>query len=74
MEKKRYVLFGHRNYYPDGGMDDALFSFETGEELIELSSTLSFDRYNVFDTLTFHVGNGYEALDAFNNINSTFEF
>jgi len=68
MEKKRYILFGYRDYYPDGGMEDALISFETKEELIERSNEFSFDCYNVFDTSTFNVGNGYTPLKAFDNI------
>jgi hypothetical protein len=68
LEKKRYVLFGYLTYYPSGGMDDAMISFDTKKELIEESSRFSCDYYDVFDTETFKTGSGGSPEDAFKNL------
>ncbi len=69
MEKKRYILFGYLGYYPRGGMNDALISFNTEEELIKESSDFVYDYYNAFDSETFKTGSGYSPLLAFKFMN-----
>lgn len=69
MEKKRFILFGFLNYYPCGGMDDALISFDTIEDLEEMSEGFSSDYYNILDTETFKIGEGYSPTIAFEKLN-----
>lgn len=68
MEKKRYILFGFLGYYPSGGMNDAMISFDTFEELKEESEGFSADYYNILDTETFQVGSGYSPITAFDSL------
>lgn len=68
MEKKRYILFGYSDYYPSGGMDDALFSFNTEEELLNESDNIRGDGFNILDTETFKVGKGWSSSEAFENL------
>jgi hypothetical protein len=68
MEKKRYILFGYMGYYPMGGMNDAMISFDTKEELIEESFNFEADYYNVFDVETFKTGGGYNPIFAFEDL------
>lgn len=70
MEKKRYILFGYLGYYPSGGMNDAMISFDTQEELINESSHFECDYYNVFDTKTFKTGDGYNPIIAFKDLDN----
>lgn len=68
MEKKRYILFGYSDYYPAGGMEDALFSFNTREELLAESDDITGDGFNVLDTETFKVGKGWSSLEAYEDL------
>lgn len=56
MKKKRYILFGFYNYYPSGGMNDAIESFDEKEEIlndVEQYNSFGYDYYQIFDTETF---------------------
>lgn len=63
MEKKRFILFGTNTYYPSGGMNDSIISFDTLDELSHeveedgnrdgYTRILESDRYQVFDTKHF---------------------
>ena len=47
---KRFLLFGYDDYYPTGGMDDFVNSFDSLEECVEeMSRDLVVDRYHVLD-------------------------
>ena len=50
MSNKRFMLFAGRNYYPSGGMDDYVRSFDTVEQAI---SNIGFnDWMHVLDSKT----------------------
>ena len=52
--KKRYWLFGGDAYYPNGGMNDFVGSFdeiEQAEECVK-SEEYEFDWHHIFDTQT----------------------
>lgn len=68
MEKKRYILFGYSTYYPSGGMDDALISFDTEEELKIESNHFTSDYFDILDSETFVSGTGYSPLEAWNSL------
>ncbi len=69
MEKKRYVLFGHVDYYPSGGMNDVLISFNTKEELLEKSNDFTCQAYDVLDTETFNYSSDcLSPVEAFNEL------
>lgn len=70
LDKKRYILFGFYTYYPCGGMDDAIMSFDTLEELIENSSYCWYDYYNILDTESFTQGRGTSPSNAFKDLES----
>lgn len=77
MKKKRYIIFGYADYYPSGGMDDALTSFSSKEELLELVAEdedimFDCDFYDVFDTETFWSGSGDTPIKAFKNLESEY--
>lgn len=78
MEKKRFVLFGYNHNFPTkgGGMNDALTSFDTFEELSkEISKddkeefsylkVYEWNVYQVFDTKTFNEGEGETPFQAY---------
>lgn len=48
---KRYLLFGFDCYYPCGGMDDFIDSFDTLEEIEQwyIQHPNHSDGYNIFD-------------------------
>jgi hypothetical protein len=46
---KKYIVFGHDKFYPNGGMNDMIGSVDTKEELRELTKQNQFDRYDVVD-------------------------
>lgn len=54
MEKRRFILFGWDTYYPCGGINDIVATFEE-EEYEEMKSTWygEYDYFQVFDTETF---------------------
>lgn len=68
MDKKRFILFGYMAYYPCGGMNDAMISFDTEEELIDESGHFTCDYYNIFDTETFKTGDGASPVKAFQDL------
>jgi len=68
MDKKRFILFGYMAYYPCGGMNDSMISFDTEEELINESKSFQCDYYNVFDTETFKTASDYSPIKAFENL------
>lgn len=68
LSKKRYILFGFLGYYPRGGMNDALFSFDTIDELIKEPVITECDGYNILDTETFNVGRGFTPTMAYKNL------
>jgi len=50
---KQYILFAFHYYYPQGGMDDMVSSFDTqqeAEDYIRLKDY--YDEYQIFDTLS----------------------
>jgi hypothetical protein len=51
---KQYILFAFWNYYPTGGMDDMVNSFDTQQEAEDYIRELkhSYDEYQIFDTLS----------------------
>lgn len=53
MEKqKRFLVFGYDTYYPNGGMNDCINSFDTIEDAKkEIFSNLKFDYYEIFDRI-----------------------
>lgn len=68
MEKKRYILFGIMCYYPGGGMDDAMFSFDSRKDLEDSDWDTLSDHYQVFDTETFETKSGETPLIAFDRL------
>lgn len=47
----RYLLFGFRKYYPEGGMDDLMGSFDKLKDVRTAIKEDDFsDYYHVFDT------------------------
>ncbi|WP_025911979.1 hypothetical protein [Priestia flexa] len=61
MEKARYIVFSFDSYYPSGGLNDVLFTFDTSADFIEKikeyynkdHGTFIHDYYQMFDTETF---------------------
>jgi len=51
---KQYILFAFHNYYPQGGMDDMVSSFDTQQEAEDYIRELKdyYDEYQIFDTLS----------------------
>jgi hypothetical protein len=53
MEDKRYLVFGFYSYYPSGGIDDKVSSFdllEDAEYFVE-KNELQYENYNIYDRL-----------------------
>lgn len=66
LEKKRYILFGCDDYYPCGGMNDAITSFNDGEYdsvVAEQEEVYKCDWYHVFDTKTFKLYEGQKKRE-----------
>ncbi len=70
VEKKRYILFGIFGFYPAGGLDDILFSFQTKEELVfHLNKPqYDYDYYQLIDIGTFNCSEGKCALEAYEKL------
>lgn len=53
--KRRFILFGMKEFYPFGGMGDALETFDTPEQYEKLKKYEKgeFATFEVFDTHTF---------------------
>mgnify|MGYP001161531519 CR=1 FL=1 len=51
---KQYILFAFWNYYPSGGMDDMIDSFDTLQEAEGRIKELRdhYEEYQIFDTLS----------------------
>ena len=51
---KQYILFAFWNYYPSGGMDDMIDSFDTLQEAEDRIKELKdhYEDYQIFDTLS----------------------
>ena len=51
---KQYILFAFWNYYPSGGMDDMIDSFDTLQEAEDRIKELRdhYEEYQIFDTLS----------------------
>jgi hypothetical protein len=51
---KHYILFAFHNYYPQGGMDDMVSSFDTQQEAEDYIRELKdyYNEYQIFDTLS----------------------
>lgn len=48
----RYVLFGFDTYYPGGGINDMLGSFETYDAALDYAMESSWQHYQVLDLET----------------------
>ena len=48
---KRYLVFGYSSYYPTGGMNDLVDSFDTVKECIECIKNDSEDYHEVYDRM-----------------------
>ena len=46
---KRYILFGYDNYYPTGGFNDVIGSYDTKEEYRDKMEESKYENYQVFD-------------------------
>jgi hypothetical protein len=46
---KKYMVFGFNAYYPDGGLDDVLNSFDDESEAIKCAEKAEFRTVQVFD-------------------------
>jgi len=51
---KQYILFAFWNYYPQGGMEDMIDSFDTLQEAEDRIKELRehYEEYQIFDTVT----------------------
>lgn len=48
---KRYLLFGYDTYYPLGGMNDLIDSFDTIEEAIDAIKNDNSDCHEIYDRI-----------------------
>lgn len=66
--KKRYLFFGVYKFYPDGGLLDLRFTFDHDlkdfEEGFKNSGSDEYDFYQAFDTETFEIIHGKDAIIA----------
>lgn len=72
MEKKRFILFVMEQYYPSGGMNDAMESFDLEEyEVVKKEYPVGERSVHIFDTEKFKTYNvysdGYPDLSDINN-------
>lgn len=62
---KRYMVFGFGDYYPEGGMNDYLTSFDTEDQVSQYLEAVveaakeNYSGFTVLDTLTSVVDNFY---------------
>lgn len=48
---KRYILFGYDKYYPGGGMEDIIGSFDTVDDAKKAIKEDDSDKYDLLDTV-----------------------
>jgi len=48
---KRYLLFAYESYYPSGGKNDEVGSYDTLEEAVAAANTGTFQNYDYKDIL-----------------------
>ena len=46
---KKYILFGFDLYYPSGGLNDKLDSYDSMEELMQSLTYHDYERYQIVD-------------------------
>ena len=49
MKDKRFLVFGCDSYYPSGGMDDRIASFDTIEEACVYASKSKYEHLSFYD-------------------------
>lgn len=49
---KRFMLFGFSTYYPEGGMDDFIWDYDTLEEVLDDLKKFSCEHCHVLDLET----------------------
>lgn len=49
---KRYLLFGFDRYYPRGGMNDLIQSFNNAKDITLTSTDIWYANFQIFDTVT----------------------
>ncbi|VXC07644.1 hypothetical protein BACI349Y_560028 [Bacillus sp. 349Y] len=62
MEKKRYILFGFSEFYPSGGLNDALCTFDEHEYFAVRHKHSGHDDLQILDTHTLKVTQGDRSL------------
>jgi len=48
---KRYLVFKYDNYYPSGGMNDLVASFDDEQEAIAFAKSGNWDYFDIYDRL-----------------------
>jgi len=48
---KRYLVFGFERYYPGGGMNDCIGSYDTTEQAKKVLGDTDCEEGNIFDTV-----------------------
>lgn len=48
---KRYLLFGYVDYYPSGGLNDLIASYDTIEEAVKVAKEEQQEYYEIYDRI-----------------------